>query len=109
MHPIKYTARCLEDARELTREELDQILDQLLRLPPALQAVLDAELKAGNKVADVGCNYPDHGSICVTLAKRFKTKHKNSNLVYRLTKDPHYWYAEYCTTSLPGYLLLCGW
>lgn len=88
--------------------EIAKALEALNQLPQALQKVLDAELKAGNKVTDVNRNYPDEGSICVTLVKRFKNKYKDKELVYSLCNDPHYWYADYCTIHTPKHLLICG-
>jgi|GEM_PF-1850742 len=93
---------------EAQQQEIESALEALNQLLPALQTVLDAELKAGNKVADVGRNYPDEGSICVTLTKRFKNKYKTNDLVYSLSNDPHYWYADYCTVGTPKHLLICG-
>lgn len=93
---------------EAQQQEIERTLAVLNQLAPALQSLLDAELKSGNKVADVGKNYPDDGSICVTLAKRFKNKYTNSDLVYSLSNDPHYWYADYCTIDTPRHLLISG-
>lgn len=93
---------------EARQKQIEKALEALNQLPLAIQGVLDGELKAGNKVADVGRNYPDEGSICITLAQRFKNKYKNNSLVYNLCNDPHYWYADYCTTDTPRHLLICG-
>lgn len=93
---------------EAQQQEIEKALEVLNQLRPELQAVLDAELKAGNKVADVGRDYPDKGSTCVTLTKRFKNKYKTTGLLYSLTHDPHYWYADYSTMGTPKHLLICG-
>lgn len=92
---------------EKKQQEIDKALEALNQLPAVLQQVLDGELKAGNKVADVSRNYPDQGSVSVTMTKRFKNKYTANGLVYSLCDDPHYWYADYSTIGMPRYLLIC--
>lgn len=94
---------------EAQQHEINEALETLHKLPASLQGLLDAELKAGNKVAGAGCGWPDEGSIVVELTERFHTRYKQAGLNYGLTNDPHYWYAEYCTTDRPRHMLVCGW
>jgi hypothetical protein len=109
MEKQKYSQKNFADARRFTQQQTNNMLTQLHQLPPALQNILDEELKAGNKVEDVASDYPDAGSLCVTLSQRFKRSYKTGNLQYTLTNDPHYWYADYCTTSQPRHMVICGW
>ena len=106
MSQQKYTLKCFAEPRTLTQSATSS-LSLLHQLPPALQHILDEELKAGNRVADVGSDYPDPGSVFVTFSQRFKGLYKASNVQYTLTNDPHYWYADYCTTDMPRYMLIC--
>lgn len=106
MQALKYTSKCLESL--LTAPEQLAALLLLERLPPVIQGILDAELKARNKVSGVTEDYPDPGSICVTLSKRFLIKHRpGAKAVYALCNDPHYWYAGYETKEMPRHLIIC--
>ena len=115
--PQKYTVKCLDtsytapssyedtSAREA---QINEALMLLQQLHPALQAILDAELKAGNRVLSVSTGYPDKDSISVCLARRFQSKYQTSAQVdYELEKDPHYGYAGYTTREVPRHNLLC--
>lgn len=126
MEQQKYTRKCLDASftapaiphlpEELPPELMEQrdpkqviseTLELLHRLPPVLQGMLDAELKARNKVSSAMLNYPDPGSICVTLSKRFQIKHKpGAQAKYTLCNDPHYWYADYSTVGMPRHVLI---
>lgn len=107
MSQQKYTLKCFTDPHGLAIPT-DKALVLLHQLPPALQHILDEELKAGNKITDVGDSYPDPGSVFVTLSKRFTGSYKNSGVEYTLTNDPHYWYADYSTRDQPRHMLICG-
>lgn len=104
----KYTLKCMQDVRTHKAEDALRALALLHHLPPALQFILDAELKAGNKVMDVMSDYPDPGSICVTMQHRFKRRYKTGGVQFNLTNDPHYWYADYSTTEMPRHLIICS-
>ncbi len=93
---------------EAQQHKIEEALAMLHQLPVSLQGLLDAELKAGNKVAGVSRGWPDERSIVVELVKRFHIKYKQAGLGYTLTNDPHYWYAEYATTDRPRHILVCG-
>ena len=79
----------------------------LHQLTPALQAMLDAELKAANRVADVSQRYPDENPSALRLVKDLNTYNTN-NASYNKSNDPHYWYADYCTLSTPKHLIICS-
>ncbi|MDQ0037451.1 hypothetical protein J2W30_005227 [Variovorax boronicumulans] len=101
-----FTEDCLDtsSARANRRETLD-ILNT--RLHPALQKILAAEIASGNRVVDVGIDWPDAGSVHVTLHNHFDNRHTNAEAVFSLCDDPHYWHADYSTTSKPTHLLIC--
>jgi len=74
-------------------------------LRPELQAILDRELKAGNRVRDASRGWPDPGSVFVTLADPFHSKYEAEGSVqYNEPNDPHYWKADY-TCGEPAHVL----
>jgi hypothetical protein len=101
-----FTEACLDAtfARAIRRETID-ILNT--RLHPALQKILAAEVASGNRVVDVGIDWPDAGSVHVTLRDRFSNRHAGAEAVFSLCDDPHYWHADYSTTAKPTHLLIC--
>ena len=113
----KYTIKCLDasytapspyNSAEEQEKQAADALALVNRLLPILQAMLDAELKAGNRVISVSTGFPDEGSVSVCLAQRFHAKYKTSlQVTYELEKDPHYNYAGYMTTTPPRHSLLC--
>lgn len=74
---------------------------------PIMQTILDHELKLGNRISDASCDYPDQGSIHVTLAKSFLGKYKIENVIYHKGNDPHYWSEDYMSETEPRHLILC--
>ena len=54
-----------------------------------------------------GKDYPEKGSINVTLEKRFSAKYHSEITKYTLCNDPHYWFADYSTKTEPKHLLIC--
>lgn len=105
----KYTIKCFRDARRYTPAEVNNMLALLHRLPSSLQFIVDAELKAGNKLEDISEGYPDEGSICACFFKRFRNNYRINDVKYAVTNDPHYWYADYSTIDIPRHLLVCNW
>lgn len=101
-----FTEACLDAsfARATRRETLDLLNT---RLHPALQKILAAEIALGNRVVDVGIDWPDAGSVHVTLHNHFDNRHANAEALFSLCDDPHYWHADYSTTSKPTHLLIC--
>lgn len=81
----------------------------LAMLHPALRAILDAELAAGNEVAETGGGWPDPDSIFVRLRDPFRTKPSPlpEGVVYTEPNDPHWWKADYGTVSSPRHILAC--
>jgi len=80
----------------------------LAKLHPALHAILDAELAAGNEVVETGGGWPDADSIFVRLRDPFRTKQSPppAGVVYTEPNDPHWWKADYSTVS-PRHILAC--
>jgi len=67
---------------------------------PSLKEILEAELKAGNKVVETslgGFTKCADNHIFVWLKYPFKTQVRKDldRIVYRLIDDRHYWKAEY--------------
>lgn len=78
----------------------------LARLHPALRAILDAEIAAGNEVAETGGGWPDADSVFVQLRYPFRTKPDPlpPGVVYTEPNDPHWWRADYSSVS-PRHIL----
>lgn len=72
-----------------------------------LKNIVFAELDRGNKIVDVGRDYPDEGSVHVTMRDRFDDKYASKDAVFSLCNDPHYWHADYATVTSPQHLLIC--
>ena len=66
-----------------------------------LKDVLEAELKAGNKIVETyeskDSTFPMPNAIMIFLGSPFKTpiQHNLPNVVFNETNDPHYWKSEY--------------
>jgi hypothetical protein len=112
----KYNDTCLDpeiwsaQAKRSTpafRLRKSAVLDCLNRLHPALQRIVDTELKRNNAVSDAGENYPHPGSIHVTMKHRFNAQHATDAARFSLCNDPHYWHADYSTIEQPSHLLIC--
>ena len=101
-----FTEACLAPSMQrATHRETLALLNT--RLHPALQKILAAEIASGNRVVDVGIDWPDAGSVHVTLHNHFDNRHTNAEAVFSLCDDPHYWHADYSTTAKPTHLLIC--
>jgi hypothetical protein len=70
------------------------------RLCPELRALLDAELAAGNKVAECGIGVNGSTAPLVLLASPFRARPDALpvGVEYREVNDPHWWKAEYFHT-----------
>ena len=97
-------AGCTAEDQELMRQ---QILINLNQLHPALKSIVDVELKRGNRVSSAGNDYPNAGSINVTMSLPFTDQYASSDVIFSLCNDPHYWYADYSTLGNPQHLLIC--
>lgn len=75
---------------------------------PDLRAILDAELAAGNEIAETGGGWPDPDSVFVRLRDPFRAKPSAlpPGVVYAEPNDPHWWNAEYSSRS-PRHILAC--
>jgi RimJ/RimL family protein N-acetyltransferase len=95
----------------LTRDDWIAHRDRpaLALLHPALRTILDAELAAGNEVAETGGGWPDPDSVFIRLRDPFRTKPSPlpPGVVYTEPNDPHWWKADYATVSSPRHILAC--
>ncbi|KIP98851.1 hypothetical protein RU07_19140 [Agrobacterium tumefaciens] len=76
-------------------------------LAAPLKHIVVAELRRGNKIVDVGRDYPEQGSVHITLRDRFDDRYASKDAVFSLCNDPHYWHADYTTMTYPRHLLIC--
>lgn len=94
----------------LTREEWRAHRDgpALARLHPALRALLEAELAAGNAVLETGSGWPDADSVFVRLRDPFRARPAAlpEGLRYTEPNDPHWWRADISSTA-PRHILAC--
>jgi len=78
------------------------------RFHPALRTILDAELAAGNEIAETGGGWPDPDSVFIRLRDPFRTKPMPlpTGVAYTEPNDPHWWKADYSSQS-PRHILAC--
>ena len=90
-------------AGQLNSKTLEAIDNKIIdRLSEVLKNILEAELKAGNKVIETfeckeGDSFPEPNAIMVFLLKPFMTpiQRNITDVDFRNVNDPHYWKAEY--------------
>lgn len=83
------------------------IVECMNHLRPELREILDLELKAGNLVSQASRDWPDPGSVFVTLLQPFREHYKVGDRVrYHEPNDPHYWKADYSCGN-PIHVLAC--
>lgn len=80
----------------------------LRRLCPELRALLDAELGAGNSIAETGPGLHGKDSVLVLLAGPFRAAPATPppGVQHRVLNDPHWWQAEYVHAA-SGHCLAC--
>ena len=76
-------------------------------LAAPIKAIVVAELKRGNIIVNVGKDYPDEGSVHITLRDSFDGRYESEDVVFSVCDDPHYWHADYITKTIPRHLLMC--
>jgi hypothetical protein len=67
------------------------------KIPANLRACLLEELSLGNAIVSIQYgNWPQQGSVVVSLGQPFKNDFSKNNLgvTYRFMNDPHYWVAD---------------
>ena len=106
-HPPMFTEACLDTSFARTTERREALALLNTRLHPALQRIVAAEVASGNRVVDVGIDWPDVGSVHVTLHRHFTDRHAGKEAAFSLCNDPHYWHADYSTAEKPRHLLIC--
>ena len=101
-----FTEACLATSlRPGSRRDILALLNE--RLHPALQAIVAAEVASGSRVCDASTDWPDAGSVHVTLDRHFDNRHASAEAVFSTCDDPHYWHADYSTANEPRHLLIC--
>jgi hypothetical protein len=84
-----------------------EIVECMNDLRPELQEILDQELKAGNRVLEALRDWPDPGSVFITLRQPFHKKYDVQDpVLYSEPNDPHYWKADY-SCGKPVHVLAC--
>lgn len=95
---------------ELTQSHWNDFrnLPALQSLHPPLRTLLEAELQAGNELAETGGGWPDKESVFVRLRQPFRVKHQSlpDGVRYVELNDPHWWKAEY-SFGKPVHILAC--
>jgi len=106
-HSPMFTEACLDTSFARTTERREALALLNTRLHPALQRIVAAEVAAGNRVNGAGIDWPDPGSVHVTMGKHFGDGHSSADAAFSLCNDPHYWRADYSTAEKPRHLLIC--
>ena len=73
---------------------MDQVdTERIERLCPALRAIVNAEIRAGNRVVETWEGW----GFVIMLAAPFVQRHicDSNEIQYRDVDDPHYWKSEY--------------
>ena len=95
---------------EITRADWQDFLNApaLAALHPALKVLLQAEISAGNEIAETGRGWPDRDSIFVRLRNPFRTRLSPLPAGVQFTElnDPHWWKAEF-SSQRPRHILAC--
>jgi hypothetical protein len=70
---------------------------------PELRAILEAEIAAGNVIAEVRTDSPVHDAVVVVLEKGFLTplRPASKNMRFRQVNLPGWWRAEYTAAQPP--------
>ncbi|MBK1877086.1 hypothetical protein [Pelagicoccus mobilis] len=89
-----------------TASMVDQMIALLDEFAPELKAILQAEIKEGNKISEVSKGWPETNSIFVQTSRPFKKRYDEPKIEYKNLNDPHYWKEEY-TTKNKRNLLVC--
>jgi hypothetical protein len=95
---------------EITRQQWQEARNRpaLAALHPSLKPILEAELAAGNEVAELSTGWPDPDSVFVRMRKPFRTHPTPlpEDVAYNEPNDDHWWKADYGTRA-PRHVLAC--
>ena len=98
----------LADGQGLTRQEWHAARAKSVRdsLHPSLIPIFDAEMAAGNEVAELRTGWPDVDSVFVRLRQFFLTGRRDvpADVTFTELNDPHWWKAEY-SSAKPRHIL----
>ena len=96
------------DGHSLTREDWHDARAGTVRksLHPSLIPIFEAELAAGNEVAEWRTGWPDADSVFVRLRQSFLTPHSDvpPEVTFAESNDPHWWKSEY-SSAKPRHIL----
>jgi hypothetical protein len=88
-------------------EKRQEFLACMNDLNTELKGILDSELKTGNQVLEASRDWPDPGSVFITLSQPFHEKYDTAETIkYSEPNDPHYWKADY-SCGKPVHVLAC--
>lgn len=74
---------------------LKAVMNETPAMAAPLQRLLDAELQAGNRIAEVS-SWPPKCRLLIILEHRFRNVEiALSDVTFHELHDPHYWRAEY--------------
>lgn len=108
--PTKRLICALKNADFVPEEDEQEWYKIIRRLPGSLRAALLAELKRGNYETSLNTDWPQTGSIVITLGSSFKSNFAKSKLGVKKSKtnDPHYWRQDVSqTVNGVDYLMIC--
>ena len=90
----------------LLPRQITRYIKMLEELNSELSSILAAELNAGNRIVNVTTDWPDDGSIVVSLLLPFHGKYEKEGVTFEANEDPHYWKQGYASEG-PKQLVVC--
>ena len=70
-------------------------MNEVPKMAAPLQRLLDAEIRAGNRIAEVS-SWPPKCRLLVILEHRFKTEERvPAGITFQKLHNPHSWHVEY--------------
>lgn len=89
-----------------------EVMKPTTSLCAELDAILHAELRRGNQLAEgpVRTNWPEHGSVYAALTESLKTLpgELSGPLKHSICRDPHYGWHDECYCERHKHLLVAG-
>ena len=93
------------NSNKLPREIL-AIENKLRNLNKSLRIILEEELRNGNLVFDVNMDFPEKGSLQVSMQRPFYKVYEIDNVEKYEDVDPHYSGVEY-SCGKPVHAIIC--
>ena len=76
------------------------------KINPLLKELVFRELEEGNIIYDVTMDYPEPGSVHISMQSEFMLRHELKEVTYNELQDHHYWKGEY-SVGKPAHLVTC--